>query len=602
MIICGRKLTALIAVAAGLVLNACSDSSNDAFSPASASCNDNVAQALQVCIDSVNTAQRACFSEEGIGCDGKNADIIDAQGTMQSAVENSCTDGEFMGLSVDAAAERLQADCKAQPDSIAWRTFGGPQGAVWPSATPEQRDCLQTAHETASQFFDDSLIAINTCLAEETCDASAVASTQKAAAVSAAATITAACPALADLIAVEPDTYIAMAEDQIDCSVAVSHGDVAPFEPTCGPSNVDVMPARGEWSMIVLDNSKWGTMCGDGTDYAIHIRLAPDGYPVDNVLVALEGGGVCLFEDDCRSRIASSPQLFNAQDARPLGSGIVSDDMDNPFRNWTKVYLPYCNQDVFMGGGVFETFSDFEVPRYGAVNLRAGMRVTRDIIWNEMDAAGDQGFRPDQLMALFGGFSAGAYGTIYNYHWVLDILQWPHTAAFPDAGGALDNGTAAGVRSLGPIKIPAWGVQSYLPSYCFGGDCAVGPDLYRAMSPRLLQVPQQQMLILSNQKDNTQQRDAFFTDEAQWINAMRSAYCDTKNLPGIQWYLTSDSINSVHVVTIRPEFYYAPVAGEVMADWLLRAVEDPTSLTDRAEEGNFVIDIPGSLPFPCTLP
>ena len=39
-----------------------------------------------------------------------------------------------------------------------------------------------------------------------------------------------------------------------------------------------------------------------------------------------------------------------------------------------------------------------------------------------------------------------------------------------------------------------------------------------------------------------------------------------------------------------------------MADWFLRAVEDPTSLTDRAEEGNFVIDIPGSLPFPCTLP
>ena len=110
------------------------------------------------------------------------------------------------------------------------------------------------------------------------------------------------------------------------------------------------------------------------------------------------------------------------------------------------------------------------------------------------------------------------------------------------------------------------------------------------------------MLILSNQKDNTQQRDAFFTDEAQWINAMRSAYCDTKDLPGVQWYLTSDSVNSVHVVTIRDEFYYGSVAGESMADWFLRAVEDPTSLTDRAEEGNFVIDIPGSLPFPCTLP
>ena len=602
MIIYRRRPTALIAVTIGLVLGACSDSSNNTFSPATASCNDSAAQALQVCIDSVNTAQGACYSEQGSGCDAKNADIIDAQGTLQSAVENSCADGEFMGLSVDAAAGRLQADCKAQPDSIAWRTFGGPQGAIWPSATPEQRDCLSTAHETVSQFFDDSLTAINTCLADEACDAADVASVQKAAAVSATANIAAVCPALADIIAVEPGTYVAMAEDQIDCSVAVSHGDVSPFEPTCGPSNVDVMPVRGEWSMLVLDGDKWGTMCGDGTDYAIHIRLAPEGYPVDNVIAALEGGGVCLFEEDCRSKIASSPQLFTALDARPLGSGIMGDDADNPFANWTKVYLPYCNQDVFMGGGVFEAFSDFEVPRYGAVNLRAGMRVTRDIIWNEMDAAGDQGFRPDQLKALFGGFSAGAYGTIYNYHWVLDNLQWPRTAAFPDAGGALDNGTAAGVRSLGPIKIPAWGVQSYLPSYCFGGDCAVGPDLYRAMSPRLQQVPEQQMLIVSNQKDTTQQIDAFFTSEPKWINAMRSAYCGTKDLLGIQWYLTSESVNSVHVVTIRPEFYYGTVAGELMADWFLRAVNDPTSLVDRAEEGNFVTDIPGSLPFPCALP
>jgi hypothetical protein len=592
----------LLTISMSLMLIACSDSSNDSFPETSARCDDSAAKALQVCVGSVNAAQGACYSEQDSACDDSDSSIIDAQAALQSTLENSCTDGEFMGLSLDAAAGRLQADCKSQPDSIAWRTFGGPQGAVWPSATPQQRDCLQTAHKTVSQFFDDSLVAINTCLADKACDASAVASAQKAAAVSATATITAACPALADIIAVEPETYVAMAEDQIDCSVAVSHGDVAPFEPTCGPSNVDVMPVRGEWSMLVLDGDKWGTMCGDGTDYAIHIRLAPEGYPVDNVIAALEGGGVCLFEDDCRSRIASSPQLFNAQDPRPLGSGIMGDDKDNPFANWTKVYLPYCNQDVFMGGGVFETFSDFEVPRYGAVNLRAGMRVTRDIIWNEMDAAGDAGFRPDRLTALFGGFSAGAYGTMYNHHWVLDSLQWPRTAAFPDAGGALDNGTVAGVRSLGPIKIPAWGVQSYLPSYCFSGDCAVGPDLYRAMSPRLLQVPQQHMLILSNQKDNTQQRDAFFTDEPQWINAMRSAYCDTKDLPGIHWYLTSDSVNSVHVVTIRDEFYYGSVAGESMADWFLRAVEDPTSLTDRAEEGNFVIDIPGSLPFPCTLP
>ena len=60
--------------------------------------------------------------------------------------------------------------------------------------------------------------------------------------------------------------------------------------------------------------------------------------------------------------------------------------------------------------------------------------MVRDVIWKEMDEQGGQGFRPDQLVAIFGGWSAGAYGTLYNYHWFLDDLQWPRTMAFPDAG------------------------------------------------------------------------------------------------------------------------------------------------------------------------
>jgi hypothetical protein len=219
-----------------------------------------------------------------------------------------------------------------------------------------------------------------------------------------------------------------------------------------------------------------------------------------------------------------------------------------------------------------------------------------------MDEEGGKGYRPDELIALFGGWSAGGYGTMYNYHWILDDLLWQRTAAFPDAGCGLDNGELLGVRILGFTKIPAWGALPNLPPYCFNGNCAVGPDNYLAISPRLKQVPEQQYLILSNQKDNTQQGDAFFSDEAVWIDTMREAYCDTKDLNGIQWYLTSDSENSVHVVSIRDEFYYGEVAGEAMVDWFWRAVTDPDSVADLAEEGNFTVDIPGSHPFPCALP
>ena len=67
--------------------------------------------------------------------------------------------------------------------------------------------------------------------------------------------------------------------------------------------------------------------------------------------------------------------------------------------------------------------------RFGAVNVRAALRYVRDVLWRELDPTTPDGYRPDRIRVLFGGFSAGGFGTLYNYHYVLDDLQWAHTAA-----------------------------------------------------------------------------------------------------------------------------------------------------------------------------
>ena len=234
--------------------------------------------------------------------------------------------------------------------------------------------------------------------------------------------------------------------------------------------------------------------------------------------------------------------------------------------------------------------------------MRSAVMMFRDVLWREMDSTEETGFRPDQLNVFFGGWSAGAYGTIYNYHWFLDDLQWSKTTAFPDAGMALHNGETLGVLGLGLLKIPSWGAQPFLPPYCFQGECAVGPNLYEAISPRLKQVPQQQILVVSNPKDSTQQGDAYFSDEAHWINTVRQSYCDTRDLQGIHYYFTSISDESLHCVTIRPSLWQGSVDGEIMADWFERAIKDPETLESRVEEANFVNDIEGVEPYPCDVP
>jgi len=330
--------------------------------------------------------------------------------------------------------------------------------------------------------------------------------------------------------------------------------------------------------------------------------LAPQGEPLDHILIGLQGGGVCVFGDDCSARFVSDPGLFNALDDEPFDSGILSNDpQESPFANWTKVLLPYCNQDVFTGGGVVEDLGSIQVPRYGGVNLRAAIQMVRDVLWKMMDEQGGDGFRPDHVVTLFGGWSAGGYGTLYNYHWLLDDLQWPHTAAFPDAGGALDNGSLLGVRGLGLAKIPAWGVRNNLPPYCFVGDCALAEVLYNAAAPRLKQVPEQQFLILSNPFDNTQAHDSYFDDAASFINTMRRTYCETRDLNGINYYYTNVSDESTHVVSLRPELWEGEVDGETMRDWFQRAIDEPDTLQDRVEEADFVEKIPGVEPYPCEV-
>src|SRR5262249_47916582 len=161
---------------------------------------------------------------------------------------------------------------------------------------------------------------------------------------------------------------------------------------------------------------------------------------------------------------------------------------------------------------------------------------------------------------------------------LLDDLQWAHTAAYPDAGLALDNGQPFGVGNLGLILISdapplGWGSLHYLPPYCFATNCGVGPVLLHATAPRLKAVPQQQFMILSNQVDGTQQQTTFFSTLPDWINAMRASYCDTHDLNGVQYFLPAIP-EDTHVISPRNELYTGrAVDGQVMRDWLAGVFE-----------------------------
>jgi len=552
---------------------------------------------LATCIADYGAALRACYEDGDAPCAADDAGLTAALDALSDEL-GDCSIGE---LDAAATAGRIRSACASEATSLASRSFGGPHGAVWADVGETNRTCLLAAHEAGTTLLADTLQAVEACAGGDCGD---LPMERNRLANRARQALTQNCRGfpVPDLIAVDTDEFVQRAAHQADCLLATAYADGTGLELACGPDHAQFRAPRGEWTQIVVDGEILGTQCGDGSPYAFQVRLAPEGQPLDRVVVGMQGGGVCLFEGDCAARLSDSPGLFEAMDDEPPSTGIFSTDpSESAFADWTKVYLPYCTQDVFGGGGVAEELGEVTIERYGSVDVRAAMQMVRDVLWREMDAAGGAGYRADEVVALFGGWSAGGYGTLYNYHWVLDDLQWPHTAAFPDAALGLDNGGSLSVAGIGVTKIPAWNMKSNLPPYCSFGDCALGPVMYEQTSPRLLGEPEQQMLIVSNPFDQVQVDTQFFEGPVPFLNELRETTCATRDLPGIQYYYTSVSEESVHVVSVVPELWTGSVDGVVMQDWFVAAIEQPDTIDDRIEEGDFTEVFEGVEPYPCEV-
>jgi len=606
-----------IATLAALLLGSAPTLTGAATSPAT--CERAVEGSLRRCIAATSSAFARCYRATGRECPATEPSLVSALGRVAVVLEKRCGSDAIVraagfgsAATVASLATRLRETCRAETASLSARSFGGPQGASLAAATNDgERSCLRLAHRLGTRLLTRAVRNQGRCILAQRrgggCDTARLAASLSALENRTIEGLERACPAprrLEQLVTLTPAQFARRALEQAECAVAQSHPDPAPLALACGPRAAVPPLPRGVYTQVTLDESTFGTRCGDGSPLSFWIRPAPAGHPIENVVVALQGGGVCIFEGDCA---AASPDLFESLSDLPPTAGIMSNNPAiSPLANFTKVFIPYCTQDVFIGGGTTSVWPSVTVHRFGSINTRAVLRYLRDLVWRELNASDAEGYHPARMRVLFGGFSAGAFGTLYNYHYLLDDLQWRRTTAFPDAGLALDNGSPLGIRSLAALVIPptpplGWGAGPYLPPYCFAGNCALGPVLLAATAPRLAEVPEQQFMILSNQVDSSQVSTTYFPDTPTWVNTMRQAYCDTAGLPGVNYYLSPIS-TSIHVISLdNARFTTLAVDGQTMQDWFTTLLASPSAVTDQVQEGSLTTDIPGVLPFPCPV-
>jgi len=92
---------------------------------------------------------------------------------------------------------------------------------------------------------------------------------------------------------------------------------------------------------------------------AICLDGSPAGYYVDDVAnsegwaIYLEGGGLCLEPFDCiqrtKSKLGSSKYWAESFSDT---TNVLSDGPENPFANFSKVWVPYCSGDMYTGSSI----------------------------------------------------------------------------------------------------------------------------------------------------------------------------------------------------------------------------------------------------------
>lgn len=146
-----------------------------------------------------------------------------------------------------------------------------------------------------------------------------------------------------------------------------------------------------------------GPLCMRGADYFVETR---DG-PSDDLMIFLEGGGVCL-DEICAATVSPMLSLRTITLGDLVGIGGILDhtDANNPAADYDVVHAPYCDGSIFLGdvdrplddGKPLNGANDMAYQR-GLLNLTATMEVAKRQY-------------PNPRRVILGGTSGGGYGVL----------------------------------------------------------------------------------------------------------------------------------------------------------------------------------------------
>jgi len=328
-------------------------------------------------------------------------------------------------------------------------------------------------------------------------------------------------------------------------------------------------PLQAQWQTIEPGGD---TVCSDGSPYRFFVH---SGDP-SRLVVEFEGGGACWSAETCASDVYKRRVDIGPEEAQSQGllQGIYDrENPQNPIREWTHVYVPYCSADIHWGlkDQTYQGLGGpFVIHHRGFANAGSALRWTVENV-------------PAPRQVLVAGCSAGGYGSIM---WAPRVLD-----AYPGAQVAQLADSAAGVVPQGFLGVlrANWGVEHIWPEHIPGvASSDVDPaqatlvDLYRGVAAYY---PLASFSEFSRTADTTQ---LLFTllaggllDPTAWEAALRASFDQLEaESPNFHSYLAP---GSEHCIINQASFYTTEVDGVPFSEWLGRLLDsgDPGSVPAR---------------------
>jgi hypothetical protein len=312
----------------------------------------------------------------------------------------------------------------------------------------------------------------------------------------------------------------------------------------CGGGAEDE-PARAEraWQRVEAGGA---TRCARGGKYAFWLRRADP----KRLLIFFQGGGGCFDQETCRP---GSPWFDDRVDASddPSRSGGVFDyrNPENPFRDYSVVYIPSCTGDVHTGSRLVR-YGPIRVHQKGFVNARAAL------------ARAYEEF-PDAETVLVTGCSAGSVGSAFHADAIMRRYSKARVSQVGDSLAFLFHR---------PVNLADWGAHDHFP------------DWFRPSRPRQRWTmvefirslarahPGRTFARFNHVRDQVQVDfyEAVGGDGRNFAKQLRAAERQLKRVRNYRSYL---ACGSEHCAFQSSEFYFLRVRGVRLRDWVAGLAE-----------------------------